>query len=245
LSGLATLQNDGDWVMRLKVVSLLAAAISLGAAQAASAADMPAKAPIYKAPPVLMYNWTGFYVGINGGGGWGHTDWTYAGLGTTANHNTSGGLIGATLGYNYQIQNWVLGIEGDWDWARINGSATCPTATFTCESKLKSLGTIRGRVGAVWGNALLYATGGWAWANMTVQTNSAATGTVGTSTTPNGWTLGAGVEYAFLPNWSVKVEYLYVRLGTNRYTVDTALPVDAKEQVSILRAGLNYKFFTP
>lgn len=231
--------------MRLKVVSLLAAAISFGAAQAASAADMPVKAPVYKAPPVLMYNWTGFYVGINGGGGWGHTDWTYVGLGTTANHNTSGGLIGATLGYNYQIQNWVLGIEGDWDWARINGSATCPTATFSCESKLKSLGTIRGRVGWAWGNTLLYATGGWAWANMTVQTISTATGTVGTSTTPNGWTLGGGVEYAFNPNWSVKAEYLYVRLGTNRYTVDTALQVDAREQVNIVRAGLNYRFSTP
>jgi outer membrane immunogenic protein len=231
--------------MRRKVIGMLAAALGLGLAPAAMAADMPVKAPVYKAPPVVVYNWTGFYVGINGGGGWGHTDWTYVAAGTTAGHDTSGGLIGATLGYNYQIQNWVLGLEGDWDWARINGSTACPNPAFTCESKLKSLGTIRGRVGAVWGNALIYATGGWAWANLTMQTTSTATGTIGTSTTANGWTLGGGVEYSFMPNWSAKVEYLYVGLGTNRYTVDNALQVDARERVNIVRAGLNYKFFTP
>ena len=226
--------------MRRKVIGILAAAFGLGSAPAAMAADMPVKAPAMIQP--IPYNWTGFYVGINAGGGWGRTDWTYVVSGNTASHNTSGGLIGATLGYNHQIQNWVLGVEGDWDWARINGSTACPNPAFSCESRIKSLGTVRARVGTVWGNALIYATGGWAWANLTIQTNSTATGTIGTSTNASGWTLGGGVEYSFMPNWSAKLEYLYLGLGTNRYTVDAALQVDARERVNIVRAGLNYKF---
>lgn len=222
----------------------LLSALSLCAATA-HAADMPVKAPVYKAPPIVMYNWTGFYVGINGGGGWGNTNWSYVVGGNTASHNTSGGLIGGTIGYNYQIQNWVLGIEGDWDWASINGSTACPTATFSCESKLTSLGTIRGRIGAALGttgNFLLYATGGWAWGTLNIQTVHPTVGTNGSSATPNGWTAGGGIEWGFMPNWSAKVEYLYVGLGTNRYTVDSSLQVDAKESLSIIRAGLNYRF---
>lgn len=229
--------------MRRLAVALLAFT-ALGAASA-QAADLPAKAPVYKAPPLLMYNWTGFYIGINGGGGWGHTDWTYVVGGNTASHNASGGVIGATVGYNYQIQNWVLGIEGDWDWARINGSTACPNPTFSCESKIKSIGTLRGRVGTTLGatgNVLLYATGGWAWDRMTIQTVHPTVGTNGETRTPNGWTVGAGVEYGFLPHWSAKLEYLYAGFNTNRYTVDTALQVDARERVNLVRGGINYRF---
>jgi len=224
-------------------VALLGAVLVGGVS--ANAADMPVKAPIYKAPPLLMYNWTGFYLGINGGGGWGHTDWTYVATGNDAGHNTSGGLIGGTLGFNYQIQNWVLGVEGDWGWANIKGSTACPNPAFTCESNLSSLGTLRGRVGVALGstgNVLLYGTGGWAWGRLNIQTVNAVLGTNGTTNTPNGWTAGAGVEWGFLPNWSAKLEYLYVGFGTNTYTVDTALLVDAKERLSVVRAGVNYRF---
>ncbi len=227
--------------MRRLVVSLIATTFLSGVA--AHAADLPVKAPVYKAP--LMYNWTGFYVGINGGGGFGHTDWTYVVGGNQAGHNTSGGLIGGTVGYNYQIQNWVLGVEGDWDWANVKGSTNCPNPAFSCESKLTSLGTLRGRAGLTLGstgNVLLYGTGGWAWGRLNIQTVNAAVGTNGSSTTPNGWTLGGGAEWGFLPNWSAKLEYLYVGFGSNTYTVDTALQVNAKERVNVIRAGVNYRF---
>ncbi|HWK94854.1 MAG TPA: outer membrane protein [Pseudolabrys sp.] len=227
--------------MRRFAFALLGATLLSGVA--ANAADLPVKAPLYTAP--LGYNWTGFYVGINGGGGFGHTDWTYVIGGNTAGHNTSGGLIGGTVGYNYQIQKWVLGLEGDWDWANVKGSTACPNPAFSCESKLTSLGTLRGRVGMAvgsTGNFLLYGTGGWAWGRLNIQTVHPTVGTNGTSKTPNGWTAGGGVEWGFLPNWSAKLEYLYVGFGTNTYTVDTGLQVDAKERVNVIRAGVNYRF---
>jgi len=227
--------------MRRVVASLFATTLLGGVA--AHAADLPVKTPLYTAP--LMYNWTGFYVGINGGGGFGHTDWTYVIGGAQPGHNTSGGLIGGTVGYNYQIQNWVLGLEGDWDWANIKGSTNCPNPAFSCESKLTSLGTLRGRVGMAvgsTGNVLLYGTGGWAWGRLNIQTVHPTVGTNGTSHTPNGYTVGGGVEWGFLPNWSAKLEYLYVGFGTNTYTVDTGLQVDAKERLNVIRAGVNYRF---
>jgi outer membrane immunogenic protein len=222
-------------------VALLGATLVGGVS--AKAADLPVKAPVYKAP--VGYNWTGFYAGINGGGGFGHTDWTYVVGGTQAGHNTSGGLIGGTVGYNHQIQNWVLGLEGDWDWANIKGSTACPNPAFSCESKLNSLGTLRGRLGMAvgpTGNILLYGTGGWAWGRLNIQTVHPTVGTNGTSHTPSGWTGGGGVEWGFLPHWSAKLEYLYVGFGTNTYTVDTGLQVDAKERVNVIRAGVNYRF---
>ena len=106
---------------RFAVASLGALVLSITAAQAA---DMSVKAPVYKAPPIVLYNWTGFYVGINGGGGWGRSDHTDTAGVTTGKFNISGGLIGGTVGYNWQNANWVLGLEADWDWASINGSTT-------------------------------------------------------------------------------------------------------------------------
>jgi len=226
--------------MRRLAIALLGATLLGGVS--ANAADLPVKAPIYTAP--LMYKWTGFYIGINGGGGWGHTDWTYVG-GGNADHSTDGGLIGGTIGYNYQIRNWVLGLEGDWDWANIKGSTACPNPAFSCESKINSIGTLRGRVGMAFGstgNFLLYGTGGWAWGRTEIQTVSAALGTNGTSHTANGWTAGAGVEWGFLPNWSAKLEYLHVGFGSHTYTVDSGLQVDAKQRVDIIRGGVNYRF---
>src|ERR1041385_4755914 len=116
----------------------------VAAASSAFAADiqrrqMPAKAPAYITP---AYNWTGFYVGINGGGGWGHSDWS-APL-ATGSFNLSGGLVGGTVGYNWQTGPVVFGLEGDIDWANIRGSSTCG-AGLSCETKNTWLATARGR----------------------------------------------------------------------------------------------------
>lgn len=230
--------------MRRLLVALVSA-LTLGGVSA-NAADMPVKAPV-KVAPIPMYNWTGLYIGVNGGGGWGHTDWSYVVSGNTADHDTSGGVIGGTIGYNYQYRNWVFGIEGDVDWANINGSTACPNPAYSCESKIKSIGTIRGRVGPVLGatgNVLLYATGGWAWDRITIQTVHPTVGTNGSTDTSNGWVLGAGVEYAFAPSWSAKLEYLYARFSTDQFTVDSNLAVDAQEHVNLVRVGLNYKFWS-
>jgi outer membrane immunogenic protein len=200
---------------------------------AASAADlprreaMPTKAPVYAPPPV--YNWTGFYLGINGGGAFGKSE--FEGALPSGSSNVSGGLVGGTIGYNWQIGQAVLGLEGDMDWASIRGSSNC--AGFACDTRNDWLGTARGRLGYAFDRWMPYVTGGAAFGNI----KSSIAG-IDTDTTKVGWTAGGGIEAAVGGPWTVKVEYLYVDLGHG----DTNLGTDAKFRTNIVRAGLNYRF---
>jgi outer membrane immunogenic protein len=227
------------------------AALGFGFVQAAAAADMPVKMPV-KAAPIAppVYNWTGFYIGINGGGGWGETSWTYTVALTTADHNSNGGLVGGTIGYNYQFpNNFVVGVEADWDWADINGSAACPNPAFSCESKIKDIGTARGRIGYAWDKLLVYGTGGVAWGDVTIQTvlpggavPPSGTPTNGQTITRVGWVGGVGAEYAIWQRLTVKAEWLYYDLGTDTFAVDNGLFVSARERGNMFRGGLNWHF---
>jgi len=208
----------------------------LTAPLAAQAADLPQpyKAPAYVAPAVA--SWTGFYIGINGGYGWGTSDWDHP----VVSPKPAGALAGGTVGYNFQTGNWVWGIEADFDWSGMKDSATCGAGT--CETKNDWFGTARGRIGyGGWNNWLPYITGGAAFGDVKAD-NTAATGT--TSKTQLGWTAGAGVEYALRSNWSVKVEYLYADLG--KFDCGTAcsttVPDDVSFKANIVRAGVNYRF---
>ncbi len=211
---------------------------------AAEAADMPVKGPYYKAAPrsvVSYYNWTGFYAGINGGYGWGASDWDSPAIAL----KPKGWLAGGTLGYNWQYGAIVYGLEGDFDWADIKDSTTC-AAVFTCETKQSWLATARGRIGYAFDRWLPYLTGGAAFGHVKASsTNPAATGAGSTMT---GWTAGAGLEYAFLGNWSAKIEYLYVDLGSFNCGTSCS-PGLVTNHVNftenIVRAGLNYKFSGP
>ncbi len=217
----------------------LAAALALFAApQRAAAADLSV-APLYKAPPpqvAQVYNWTGFYLGVNGGGGWGHSWWDANATGI----NTSGGLAGGTAGYNWQFGNTVLGLEGDIDWANLKGtasSALCPNGCSTSDSWLS---TVRGRAGYAFGGVLPYVTGGLAVGDI----KAATPGFAGASTTNAGWTVGAGLEIALPGNWSAKAEYLHVDLG--RFNCGVNCGVAPTNNVSmhdnVVRAGVNYRF---
>ena len=177
-----------------------AAIIALGSASA-SAADiqrrqMPAKAPAYLPPP--PYNWTGFYVGINGGGGWGRSD--FSAPFSTGSFNTSGGLVGGTLGYNWQMGQAVFGLEGDVDWSNIRGSAACGGGVTVCETRNDWLGTFRGRVGYAFDRFLPYVTGGLAVGD--IKTSIAGLGS--TNDTKAGWTVGGGIEAAIAGPWTAK-----------------------------------------
>ena len=153
------------------------------------------------------YNWTGFYLGINGGGAWGDSDWNAF----FAGNRPSGGMIGVTAGYNWQGAGspWVFGLEGDIDWAFIDDSFACPVG-LACQTKNNWLGTFRGRVGYSFDRIMPYITGGLAVGD--IEANR--TGFIGASDTNAGWTIGAGVEAAIAGNWSAKVEYLYTDLGS-------------------------------
>lgn len=207
---------------------------------AAGAADLPApyKAPAYVAP--LYANWTGFYVGLNGGYGWGKADVSNV-FGSFTTDTQDGWLVGATAGYNYQTGIWVWGLEGDIDYALIKGntSNTVACGGTTCEVKDSWFATARGRVGyAGWNNFLPYITGGGAFSGLKV-----STGGGDSSNTSIGWTVGAGIEYAAWANWSVKLEYLYADLGKS--TCDASVcgvSTDIEPTVNIVRAGVNYRF---
>jgi outer membrane immunogenic protein len=222
---------------------ILAACTALIAAMIAApsfAADLPAPAyrgPAYKGPVyVAPFSWTGLYAGINGGYGFGKSNWTDTTGASTGDFNIKGALVGGTLGYNLQTGFWVWGIEGDLDYSSIKGT----DSTSCCTTKNDWLGTARGRIGyAAWGNWLPYITGGAAFGDVK------ATSATGTEThTKIGWTAGAGVEYAFLGAWSAKLEYLYVDLGKTSCSAPTCVPnIDVKFNANLVRLGLNYRFW--
>ena len=185
-------------------------------------------------------DWNGVYLGVNGGGAWGSIDWTYA-HGPSDDWDTDGGVVGATLGYNFQTGPWVLGVEGDFDWADISGDTDCPNPAFSCEFELDWFATIRARAGWAGGRFLFYGTGGLAIADMKVQT-VLGDRSFGSSNTATGWTAGLGAEVGFWSKWSAKLEWLYYDLGENTYTVDNDLKVRASQQGNMVRVGLNRRF---
>jgi outer membrane immunogenic protein len=215
---------------RLVLASLgvLAVATMMSSANAADMARrhaMPTKAPLYAAP----YNWTGLYVGINGGAGFGTSDVATVPSGS---FNTNGGLVGGTIGYNWQMGQTVFGLEGDIDWSNIRGSGPC--GGTTCETRNSWLSTARGRIGYAFDRFLPFVSGGAAFGD--IQNN--ITGVGATTETRVGWTLGGGVEAAIAGPWSAKIEYLYADLGRGA----SVLGSDASFKTNIVRGGINYRF---
>jgi outer membrane immunogenic protein len=208
-------------------------------AGAAAAADLPpAPAPYYKAPPyALPFSWTGFYLGVNGGGGLGNSTWDSAG----SISNLTGGLVGGTVGYNYQFGGAVIGGEADVDWSSISGTTTsvgCPAGCTTSDSWL---GTARLRLGYAAERFLPYVTGGAAFGNI----NAASPGLPGGSSTNVGWTVGAGIEFSLFGHWSAKAEYLYVDLGKFNCGAGCAAGAvtdNVSFTTNLIRGGFNYRF---
>jgi len=229
-------------------VSVLAAAMS-----AASAADLPVKA-IAPPPP----GWAGSYGGIVGGFGTGQSSQSDPGsvplpqailILADGRYTLSGGLLGGTLGYNWQRGGWVYGIEGDFSWANLSGwSGICGAATATprpCGTSLQALGTLRGRVGHVAGAGndwLFYATGGVAVGD--VRAWDALGPGVGQDWRA-GWILGGGVEKVLAPNWTAKLEYLHVDFGSGQvFNVSPGVPESVSLTADIIRAGVSYRLGT-
>ena len=201
-------------------IAAATAMLSCGLAQGADIAR-----PVYKAAPVVatMYDWSGFYVGINGG--WGKADYDHAFnsaghynfvAGDSFNYSKSGGVLGGHLGYNWQAGQWVFGIDGAMmkTWLD-SGAQTSPffPATDTFQSKIDWIATATGRVGYAWNNVLGYVKGGWAYTSFNdfVQDTNDFVDADGKK---SGWTLGGGVEFALSPNWIFGVEYNYYDFGS-------------------------------
>ncbi|MEA2982157.1 MAG: outer rane immunogenic protein, partial [Alphaproteobacteria bacterium] len=189
--------------MNFKLIKAGVAAVAmLTVPFAAQAADVPIKAPYYKGAPrsvVSYYNWTGFYAGLNAGYGMGTSTWTYP-PGTRP--KPKGGMFGVTAGYNWQAGAIVYGVEGDYDWSMMKGSVACDTGG-TCETKNSYLGTFRGRLGYAFDRWLPYVTVGAAYGNIKAHVSPDE---LSASKSKMGWVGGLGLEYAFLGNWTAKIE---------------------------------------
>jgi outer membrane immunogenic protein len=208
----------------------------LALAATAGAADLSTRR--YNPPPAYMplYNWTGFYLGLNGGAAWGRSRWSGTG---TGNFNLSGGMIGGTIGYNWQNGPWVFGLEGDIDWTNIGGTTTTACAVG-CKTQNSWLATARGRVGYAINRFMPFVTGGLAVGDI-----DARVGGVSAATNTNaGWTVGGGLEFAIAGGWTAKAEYLYVDLGNFNCGVACTgvTPDNVSFHAHIARGGVNFRF---
>ncbi len=219
---------------------------------AAIAADIPARMPA-KAPamvPVPVFTWTGFYIGLHAGYGWGDSSWVddpaLTGL-ALGSHKISGALAGGQIGYNWQTGPWVFGIEADAAWADIKGSHVDQFLS-DLHTKLRAVGTVTGRVGHAWNNHLLYVKGGGAWGSFKYDDFFTLGGPLNGASSNSrwGWTAGAGWEYGFTRNWSVKVEYNYLDFGSDTFTFNGGIggvylqTID--NHVHVVKGGVNYRF---
>jgi outer membrane immunogenic protein len=217
------------------VVGIAAALLTF--AGSAQAADMPIKG---HRPIISYYNWTGFYVGLNAGYGFGTSNWEVP----PVSNKPKGMLVGGTAGYNWQAGSIVYGAEADIAWSNVKGEVACGVGV--CETRNEWLSTIRGRIGYAFDRWLPYVTAGGAVGHVKATNTGLTPGFFGASATPFGWTFGAGLEYAFMGNWTAKLEYLYVDLGKfNCVACSGALSDNISFKENIVRAGVNYKFSGP
>ena len=242
--------------MKMKKYLLATALVGLGSAPT-FAADLAAR-PYTKAPALAaVYDWTGFYIGVNAGVGLGRDrlqqDWLNTGSPYSIYTSPQGGFGGAQIGYNWQTGSVfgpiVFGVEADIQGTGLSDDRTnlsVAGTTTTYGQKLDWFGTARGRIGIANGPVLSYVTAGYAFGN--VKTNAAEsvgvlTTTFATDRTQSGWVVGSGVEAALGGNWTGKIEYLYLNLGnkTDASALLFATPINTEIRENIFRVGLNYR----
>lgn len=219
---------------------------------AAVAADL--RRPVYKAPPLLapapVYSWTGFYVGGHAGYGWSNFSGDDPAGGEPA--KAKGWLGGVTVGYNYQINAFVIGIEGDYSWANVNYSEPDIFGVGAGEAKLKNdfFATAAVRLGYAIDRLLIYGKGGAAWTRDKWDVTDGLGGYANGTFNRTGWMIGGGLEYAFWDNWSAKVEYNYLQFKSIEENLTTgggltATPANVKLSTHLVKLGLNYRFAWP
>jgi outer membrane immunogenic protein len=248
--------------MYRKLLMASAGAITL-TGSAALAADLPSRAPppVYLPPPPI-FTWTGIYIGGQVGYAWGTGANNFSGflpdgtfISTSAGGTPNGVIGGANVGFNYQINQWVLGLEGTVDGTSLSNTAVVAFpdgSSVTANSTSDIQGSIRGRLGIAWDRALIYATGGVAFGGFNTTVNLSdpvndifASGS--RSITRVGWTVGGGIQYAVTNNWSVRAEYRYTDFGSINQGL-VGLPATAffngsrHIQQNQVQAGFDYKF---
>lgn len=246
----------------MKKFWMIAAAAAF-ASTSANAADMAAR-PYTKAPPpaiAAIYDWSGFYIGANGGYATSRNCWnfeSFAGAAFTAGegcHNADGGVVGGQIGYRWQAGTWVFGLEAQGDWADLSGSRVSSPAfvlvpgDLTINSKLQAFGLFTGQIGYAWNNVLLYAKGGAAVVDNRFSHTFTGTNVLINTSNDTRWgaTVGAGLEFGFAPNWSMGVEYNHIFLERDTFSfaaspVGVATRNSISQDVDMITARINYRF---
>jgi opacity protein-like surface antigen len=231
---------------RLIACAVVAASIA-GSAAAATAADIAVLAR--RAPaPITAYDWTGVYIGGHAGGGFSYRDWTL--VDGSILEVGDAAMIGGQLGLNYQLGKWVVGVEADLAWGNLKDESFCPDGTNTCWTRQTWLGTVTGRIGYAFDSALFYLKGGAAFTRSdyfkTAQLPSVLDEKGGGRR--NGWTVGAGMEYALWRSWTLKLEYDYLDFGSRSFAMSNiatgafAENVVLRQKAHEVKLGLNYLF---
>ena len=231
--------------------------LALGMAAPASAADLAAR-PYTKAPPPMVapiYDWTGFYIGGNGGWGQSRNCFDFAdAFGVFVGdgcRERSGGLVGGQIGYRWQASQWVFGVEAQGDWADLSSQRiSLISPLFSTRTKTDGIGLFTGQIGYAWNQALFYVKGGAAVTSnrFSVLENVFGTELAAASSTRWGGTVGVGFEYGFTPNWSFGVEYNHLFMGdANNSFTGPAVPAAfvnnrITQDVDMVTARINYRF---
>jgi outer membrane immunogenic protein len=235
--------------------------MALGVAAPAAAADLPART-YTKAPPVFApaYDWSGFYIGINGGGGFSHKCWDLTNNGIAAVpsspegcHDASGGTAGGQIGYRWQSSAWVFGLEAQGNWADFRGdNVSLVFPTDRNQSRIDAFGLFTGQVGYAWNNALVYLKGGAAVTDDRYRIFDVPSGALTDTANETRWggTVGVGFEYGFSPNLSVAFEYDHMFMGSRDVSFATPAGVfdgtdHIRQDVDLFTVRLNYKFGGP
>jgi outer membrane immunogenic protein len=228
----------------------------------AAAADLAAR-PYTKAPPMIaaIYDWSGFYIGANGGWGSSRKCWDVVPLAGPllgeGCHDATGGVAGGQIGYRFQSAAWVFGVEAQGDWADLKGSRisqqfiVAPGDAIS-RSNIRSFGLFTGQVGYAWNNALLYVKGGAAITQDRYDHVRTATNAIFDSASESRWggAVGVGLEYGFTPNWSAAVEYDHLFMGTRNVGFTTPAgalsTVDRiRQDVDLVTVRVNYRWGGP
>ena len=252
-----------------KLLIAAAGMIAVGLSAPASAADLAAR-PYTKAPPPMVaaiYDWSGFYIGANGGWGSSHKCWDITNFpGATVVptfregcHDATGGVVGGQIGYRWQSAGWVFGLEAQGDWADLKGSNVSGfIPAWTNNSKIEAFGLFTGQVGYAWNNVLWYVKGGAAVTDDKYRGTVTATGALFDSASETRWggVVGTGLEFGFAPNWSVAVEYDHLFMGNHSLNFTSTgvlgaavIPVGGvfrtdsiRQDVDLITARINYHF---
>ena len=233
--------------MRKTFLAVMSAVVS-SLSVTASAADLRARAyptaPAVVPPPI--YDWSGFYIGINGGGGTSSLDWNLDGVGDEGSHNATGGTFGAQFGYRWQLASWVFGLEAQGNWADFIGSNVSLQTGDQNQTKIGGFGLFTGQIGYAWNNALFYVKGGAAVTDNTY-TAFLAPGVVDDAATETRWgaAVGVGFEYGITPNLSLGFEYNHLFMGNKDVIFASGFSDQINENVNLYLVRLNYRFGGP